>query len=169
MNFMRRKSYCTGMSNLILIMIITIRFSDGWIVPGTLWCGPGNISTGNYNLGILKGVDACCRDHDLCEDYIPGYGTKNNLRNPSRFTRLNCNCDDTFWSCLHAVKGIINGIKAATIGSIYFNALNRQCFRKDYPIVSCIKQQFGRCLQYRMDVSRKRIYQWFDLQHFYLS
>lgn len=37
---------------------------------GTKWCGPGNTASGYDDLGSHSDVDACCRDHDHC-DNIP--------------------------------------------------------------------------------------------------
>jgi len=38
-------------------------------VPGTKWCGPGNIATSYDDLGTEREVDMCCRapsDHPMC-------------------------------------------------------------------------------------------------------
>ncbi|CAG2100334.1 unnamed protein product [Medioppia subpectinata] len=34
--------------------------------PKTKWCGPGNTATGYDDLGQLRDLDSCCREHDLC-------------------------------------------------------------------------------------------------------
>lgn len=58
-----------------------------YIMKGTKWCGPGNISKSEDDLGIFKKTDACCRTHDECPDIIEGHQTKYNLTNPNFFTR----------------------------------------------------------------------------------
>lgn len=39
-------------------------------VPGTRWCGRGNIAYNDTEYGVYRGLDKCCMAHDLCDDYI---------------------------------------------------------------------------------------------------
>ncbi|GBM91805.1 hypothetical protein AVEN_194203-1 [Araneus ventricosus] len=62
-------------------------FSGFFIYPGTKWCGAGNISDGYDDLGEEVEADMCCRDHDHCDDNIPGYDNRHGLDNNSPFTK----------------------------------------------------------------------------------
>lgn len=57
------------------------------LVPGTKWCGAGNVAVSYDDLGEEKEADMCCREHDNCPDLIPGGGTKHNLTNDAFYTR----------------------------------------------------------------------------------
>ncbi|XP_056631488.1 phospholipase A2-like [Diorhabda sublineata] len=136
-----------------------------FIYPGTKWCGAGNIAVNESDLGTEKETDKCCRQHDLCPDIIEGYQTKYNLTNPNFYTRLNCDCDVTFYDCLKSVKRD----SAQQIGHIYFTVLGTQCFKNEYPIIGCQKYTYfpkKKCVQYEIDDTKDKQYQWFDLQNF---
>ncbi|KAF7380161.1 hypothetical protein HZH66_014516 [Vespula vulgaris] len=128
------------------------------IFPGTKWCGSGNIATDYDDLGRFAETDACCREHDYCDDIIEAMMTKHNLTNPSIYTRLHCSCDEKFYDCLQRSGDKI----ASKIGFLYFNVLDTKCFREDYPIVNC-KRYAKRCLEYELDESQTKRYQWFDV------
>ncbi|KAF5285338.1 hypothetical protein FQA39_LY04437 [Lamprigera yunnana] len=58
------------------------------IFPGTLWCGDGN-AAGNFDeLGLFRSTDACCREHDHCNDTITSHTSKHGLTNTGLFTRI---------------------------------------------------------------------------------
>ncbi|KAB7505464.1 Phospholipase A2 [Armadillidium nasatum] len=57
-------------------------FSKG----STKWCGTGNAAEGLDDLGTLRDLDLCCRDHDLCPEVLEPGETKHNLTNDSPFT-----------------------------------------------------------------------------------
>jgi len=54
-------------------------------VPGTKWCGPGNIATSYDDLGTEREVDMCCRAHDNCEEKIAPQEEAFGLRNDGVF------------------------------------------------------------------------------------
>lgn len=54
---------------------------------GTLWCGDGNIAREEKDLGLFKGTDACCREHDSCEYNVESHNKIDNLNNNGIFTR----------------------------------------------------------------------------------
>ncbi|XP_044002225.1 phospholipase A2-like [Aphidius gifuensis] len=137
------------------------RQQDRMIFPGTKWCGRGNISEGYDDLGYYEEVDKCCRSHDYCPDVIEGYESKHNLTNLKSYARLHCSCDEEFYDCLHDLDHMIGN----QIGRMYFTLLHTQCFREDYPIVSCKHYSTfpKRCLEYELDESQEQIYQWFDV------
>lgn len=58
----------------------------GAIVPGTKWCGRGNIASNPEDLGIFSHLDKCCLDHDNCPDIIKSKETRYGLRNSADFT-----------------------------------------------------------------------------------
>ncbi|KAJ8712768.1 hypothetical protein PYW08_008072 [Mythimna loreyi] len=133
--------------------------------PGTKWCGPGNSAKNDDDLGTEVEADACCREHDKCPDVIGRYDSKHGLMNRAFYTRLNCDCDDKFYSCLKAG----NTTTSLYVGEIYFNTLNTQCFKEDYPITGCVKRGgwFNmRCLEYTYDTTAEPMYQWFDVKSF---
>nr|XP_015833910.1 PREDICTED: phospholipase A2A isoform X1 [Tribolium castaneum] len=136
-----------------------------FIFPGTKWCGAGNIAEDENDFGEFRDTDKCCRNHDLCPDIIEGYQSKHNLTNPSFFTRLNCECDEEFHKCLKSVNSRVS----TQIGQIYFTALGTQCYREDYPIVSCKKYSYlprRKCKEYELDESKDKVYEWFDVPNY---
>ncbi|XP_063974772.1 phospholipase A2-like [Diachasmimorpha longicaudata] len=131
------------------------------IYPGTKWCGSGNIAENSEDLGHFSATDRCCRDHDQCDDVIGAMETGHNITNSAFYTRVECSCDEKFYDCLHHSDDKI----APHIGTFYFSLLNTQCFRKDYPIISCKRYStyLRRCVEYNLDESQPKIYQWFDV------
>ncbi|KAK4872448.1 hypothetical protein RN001_014477 [Aquatica leii] len=133
------------------------------IYPGTKWCGAGNVAQNENDFGPEIEADRCCKAHDLCDDYIEAGGTKHNLTNSAFYTRLKCQCDEDFNACLK--KG--NTRASNQVGYLYFNALGTQCFREDYPVISCVRYTITpkrKCLEYEYDTTKEKIYQWFDVQ-----
>uniref|UniRef100_A0A8C3V0C8 Phospholipase A2 group III n=1 Tax=Catharus ustulatus TaxID=91951 RepID=A0A8C3V0C8_CATUS len=95
----------------------------GWTLPGTLWCGAGD-SAGNWNeLGLFRGPDRCCREHDQCWAQITAlqfnYGIRN-YRLPSSSLLPPCR----FRRCLLAINDTVSNI----IGVTFFNLLEVPCF-----------------------------------------
>ncbi|XP_015123165.1 phospholipase A2 isoform X2 [Diachasma alloeum] len=131
------------------------------IYPGTKWCGSGNVAENSEDLGHFPVTDACCRDHDQCDDVIEAMGTRHNITNSAFYTRVECSCDEKFYDCLHHSDDKI----APQIGTFYFSLLNTQCFRRDYPIISCKRYSTypRRCVEYDLDESQPKIHQWFDV------
>ncbi|KAJ3634306.1 hypothetical protein MTP99_011195 [Tenebrio molitor] len=127
------------------------------ILRGTKWCGYRNVATSRNDLGIFEKTDACCRNHDLCPDNIHSGETKHRLLNTDSYTASNCDCDEKFFSCLKDIGSVTSYI----VGFGYFTGLGLKCFRRDYPIVEC-KQSKKRCVEYRLDQTAKKVYQWFD-------
>lgn len=128
------------------------------ILPGTLWCGDGNAAKSDQDLGLFYKTDQCCRQHDYCPKFIESGETFMNLENTGVFTRYlklhvrprvngtmflhliyrsHCECDKAFYNCLKKADSIISN----RIGETFFNVLKPQCFRKEYPIVGCIKRR----------------------------
>ncbi|XP_058788549.1 uncharacterized protein LOC131662711 [Phymastichus coffea] len=93
------------------------------IIPGTKWCGTGDIAKSYHDLGTRTRVDRCCRAHDLCPVKIRAYRSRYNLTNNSFFSKSHCTCDETFYNCLKS----INHVSANIIGNIYFNIAQPPC------------------------------------------
>ncbi|XP_045464716.1 phospholipase A2-like isoform X2 [Harmonia axyridis] len=132
---------------------------------GTKWCGKGDIARGEEDLGLFKKTDACCRTHDNCPDFMNGHQTVHNLTNPNFFTRLSCDCDMKFYNCLKDAGGPVS----RDIGVLYFNLLNTQCYKEDFPIKGCRKHSYfprKKCLDYVLDGSKEKVYQFFDLPRY---
>ncbi|XP_037921350.1 phospholipase A2-like [Hermetia illucens] len=132
------------------------------VYPGTIWCGVGNQAQDESSIGYFSSTDRCCRDHDLCRDSIPPKAIKHGLRNPGFFTRSHCDCDRKFYRCLK----FDNSFVSRKIGMAYFNILRPQCFRKEFPIMYCWIWFDGRCLNYVVDDTRAKSWQWFDNKPF---
>lgn len=105
------------------------------IYPGTLWCGDGNQARSEYEVGIFRNTDICCRMHDKCPTSIASGHSFKNLRNGGLFTRSHCDCDQEFYRCLKKANSIVSN----KIGYTYFNILRPQCFRSEHPIIGCRK------------------------------
>ncbi|XP_011187861.1 uncharacterized protein LOC105215569 [Zeugodacus cucurbitae] len=93
------------------------------IIPGTKWCGTGDIAETYSDLGTEMDMDRCCRLHDLCPVKIRAYQNKYELMNDSLYTKSHCICDDMLYSCLKSA----NTPAAQLMGSIYFNLVQVPC------------------------------------------
>ncbi|XP_023234369.1 phospholipase A2-like isoform X2 [Centruroides sculpturatus] len=133
------------------------------ILPGTKWCGAGNKSDGG-DLGYFNDTDRCCRRHDSCPDSIKSKATKYGLRNNESTTMSHCDCDDEFYYCLKEVNSVVSN----KVGIMFFNVLQKRCFRKDYPIVECKNKSWfaRRCKEYEFDRSKRKIWQIFDAKEY---
>lgn len=129
--------------------------------PGTRWCGPGNTASDYNELGQHKETDKCCRDHDHCDNIASGE-TKYGLTNNDAFTRLHCRCDQEFNQCLIETHQQVSN----KIGYTYF-AVRNKCYKNEFPILECQKYEtrffLRRCVEYILDTSKPKSYQWFDL------
>ncbi|XP_036341636.1 phospholipase A2 hemilipin-like [Rhagoletis pomonella] len=93
------------------------------IIPGTKWCGTGDIAETYSDLGTDMDMDRCCRLHDLCPVKIRAYQNKYELMNDSLYTKSHCICDDMLYSCLKKA----NTPASQLMGSIYFNLVRVPC------------------------------------------
>ncbi|KAF7286500.1 hypothetical protein GWI33_005136 [Rhynchophorus ferrugineus] len=94
------------------------------IVPGTKWCGTGDIARNYFDLGVESSVDACCRTHDLCPVKVRARTQRYNLENNSLYTKSHCECDQRLFDCLKKQQFIP---VANLLGNIYFNVARVQC------------------------------------------
>ncbi|XP_068269069.1 group 3 secretory phospholipase A2 [Nyctibius grandis] len=96
----------------------------GWTLPGTLWCGAGNSAGSASELGLFRGPDRCCREHDQCSEQITALQFNYGIRNYRLHTVSHCDCDARFRQCLLALNDTISNI----IGVTFFNLLEVPCF-----------------------------------------
>ncbi|KAI1304201.1 Phospholipase A2 [Halotydeus destructor] len=139
---------------------------DGLVIyPGTKWCGAGNIADNYDDLGLDSRADACCREHDHCDVSIAAKETKYNLTNKDAYTKSACSCDEKFSACLLAANTYLGHM----IGRTYFNVLQSQCFKEDYPIIGCRDEKgylfdkvHASCQDYELDTTKPKETQFFD-------
>ncbi|XP_017049845.1 phospholipase A2 large subunit [Drosophila ficusphila] len=147
---------------LVPISAAHVAFGMGITVPGTRWCGPGNLAENYDDLGTEREVDICCRAHDNCDERIPPKEEAYGLTNDGIFPIFSCACESAFRSCLSALH---NGHSLA-LGRIYFHT-KEVCFGYGHPIVSCREKQADlfetRCLSYRVDQGQPKRWQFYDL------
>jgi len=100
-----------------------------FVVPGTKWCGLGDVATNEDDLGKIADVDACCRDHDLCPYNIKAFQTKDHYWNARPHTVSMCGCDEAFFNCLKGVKE--HHTVAATVGKFFFDTVGPPCVKHE--------------------------------------
>ncbi|XP_026487218.2 uncharacterized protein LOC113394208 [Vanessa tameamea] len=93
------------------------------IIPGTKWCGTGDIAADYHDLGADRALDRCCRTHDLCPSKVRAFSRRYNLTNNSLYSKSHCTCDDMLFDCLKAT----NTSAAHLMGHIYFNIVQVPC------------------------------------------
>ncbi|XP_065365242.1 uncharacterized protein GIIIspla2 [Calliphora vicina] len=120
------------------------QLSDFLIAPNTRWCGRGNTANGTYNhLGGASMADKCCRTHDHCKLYIPAMSNRFDLFNYRPYTLSHCNCDRRFRTCLK----MASDEDANTIGKLFFNLVQTQCFVLTKEVVCQQRGSDGTCLK----------------------
>lgn len=139
------------------------------IYPGTKWCGAGDIADNYDDLGTEAEADACCREHDHCDDNIKAGNSKYGLSNNDSYTKSSCECDEKFHQCLREAKSFIGD----QIGRTYFNVLQTECFKEDHPIIECEDEKgfvFNTvrkaCQSYKLDKQKPKVYQFFDAKFY---
>lgn len=127
------------------------------IFPGTKWCGRGNISEHENDLGPLRGTDRCCRDHDHAVESIEPHSKKYGIVNTRLWPMTNCADDQKFYDCL-LNDDSESHLMSACVGAIYFNILGAECFKQTYT-VTCVKYerrllQERTCREFKIDASK---------------
>ncbi|CAG5045625.1 unnamed protein product [Parnassius apollo] len=98
------------------------------IIPGTKWCGTGDIAADYHDLGADRSLDRCCRTHDLCPTKVRAFSRRYNLTNNSLYSKSHCTCDDMLFECLKNT----NTSASHLMGHIYFNLVQVPCL-EDQP------------------------------------
>lgn len=106
------------------------------ILPGTKWCGIGDIAGSFEELGRETEVDSCCRAHDHCPVKLKAFRTGYGLINLSLYTKSHCDCDKEFHSCLKNTRNKF----ADAVGNFYFNFMKMQCIKEHRPFI-CIENR----------------------------
>ncbi|XP_066116219.1 group 3 secretory phospholipase A2 isoform X2 [Saccopteryx bilineata] len=100
------------------------REKRGWTIPGTLWCGVGDSAGNSTELGVFRGPDLCCQEHDRCPQTISPFQYNYGIRNYRFHTISHCDCDARFRQCLQNQRDSISDI----VGVAFFNVLEVPCF-----------------------------------------
>lgn len=129
-----------------------------FIMLGTKWCGAGDMAKDKNDIGYFYITDNCCREHDLCPMTLGAQEEKFGLKNSGKFTRSHCDCDQKFYQCLKNAKTLVS----TQVGKFYFNVLGHQCFKEDFPMKRCKSSVRSRCVNYEVNSSESKIFQWFD-------
>ncbi|KAJ0169841.1 hypothetical protein K1T71_014447 [Dendrolimus kikuchii] len=66
---------------------------ESFIMPGTKWCGAGQLADDYTELGSSRREDRCCRAHDSCRRNIGMFKRKYGYFNFRPFTISHCKCD----------------------------------------------------------------------------
>ncbi|XP_050532899.1 uncharacterized protein LOC126900908 [Daktulosphaira vitifoliae] len=93
------------------------------ILPGTKWCGTGDLASTFFDLGPETKLDMCCRTHDLCPSKVRARARRYDVTNNSMYTKSHCMCDQMLYNCLKKSKNPTGDL----MGSIYFNILRVPC------------------------------------------
>ncbi|XP_057299118.1 phospholipase A2 large subunit-like [Hydractinia symbiolongicarpus] len=100
------------------------------IFPGTNWCGKGNVSNDNEDLGYYENVDGCCRTHDKCPRNLVAKESGYGVTNHGAYTISDCECDKMFKDCLKGISTfpkLVEKALAGTVGSAFFDILKMEC------------------------------------------
>ncbi|XP_047541956.1 uncharacterized protein LOC125074628 isoform X3 [Vanessa atalanta] len=66
---------------------------ENFIMPGTKWCGAGQLAESYNELGSDRDEDRCCRSHDNCRMNIGAFKRRFGLFNFRPYTISHCKCD----------------------------------------------------------------------------
>lgn len=128
-----------------------------FMFPGTQWCGNGNRSEHEDDLGPLRGTDRCCRDHDHSVEYTQPLSRKHGIVNTRLWPMMKCEDDQKFYDCL-LNDNSESKLMSACVGMIYFDFLGTQCFEKAYT-VTCVESvrrllHEPTCRKFKIDTSK---------------
>ncbi|XP_014398027.1 PREDICTED: group 3 secretory phospholipase A2 isoform X3 [Myotis brandtii] len=101
-----------------------LREKRGWTMPGTLWCGFGDSAGNSTELGVFRGPDLCCREHDHCPQSISPFQYNYGMQNYRFQTISHCDCDARFRQCLQNQRDSVSDL----VGVAFFNVLETPCF-----------------------------------------
>lgn len=74
-------------------------FRENFILPGTKWCGAGQLAEEYNELGVDRKEDKCCRAHDNCRVNIGQFRRRFGYFNFRPYTISHCRCDRRFVFC----------------------------------------------------------------------
>ncbi|KAM6155735.1 group 3 secretory phospholipase A2 [Rhynchocyon petersi] len=120
------------------------RSKRGLTMPGTLWCGVGDSAGNSSELGVFRGPDLCCREHDRCPQTISPFQYNYGVRNYRFHTISHCDCDIRFHQCLSSQQDSISDI----LGVAFFNVLEIPCFVLEQQEACVSWYWWGGCRKY---------------------
>ncbi|XP_059063017.1 uncharacterized protein LOC131855734 isoform X3 [Achroia grisella] len=114
---------------------------ENFILPGTKWCGAGQLATRYNELGSDSKEDRCCRAHDNCRVNIGAFKRRFGYFNYRPFTVSHCRCDRRFRACLKLADTSVSNM----VGKLFFNIVQTKCFVLK-PVKICVKRSWwGKC------------------------
>ncbi|XP_045489676.1 uncharacterized protein LOC111000927 isoform X2 [Pieris rapae] len=118
-------------------------FRENFIMPGTKWCGAGQLAKTYNELGQDRNEDRCCRAHDNCRVNIGAFKRRFGLFNYRPYTISHCKCDRRFRACLKLADTSVSNM----VGKLFFNVVQTKCFVLK-PIKACKQRSWwGKCLR----------------------
>ncbi|CAK1554402.1 unnamed protein product [Leptosia nina] len=118
-------------------------FRENFIMPGTKWCGAGQLAKTYNELGEDRNEDRCCRAHDNCRVNIGAFKRRFGLFNFRPYTISHCKCDRRFRACLKLADTSVSNM----VGKLFFNVVQTKCFVLK-PIKACKQRSWwGKCLR----------------------
>uniref|UniRef100_H3BFR1 phospholipase A2 n=1 Tax=Latimeria chalumnae TaxID=7897 RepID=H3BFR1_LATCH len=124
----------------------TQRRTKRWTIPGTLWCGAGDVAENFTQLGVFDKTDLCCRDHDHCSYRLSAFEYNYGTRNYRLHTVSHCDCDYRFKHCLLNLNDSISTF----VGISFFNLLEVPCFVLEQRPQCTERDWLGRCTKHEM-------------------
>ncbi|XP_037299321.1 uncharacterized protein LOC115452722 isoform X3 [Manduca sexta] len=118
-------------------------FRENFILPGTKWCGAGQLAEEYNELGIDRKEDKCCRAHDNCRMNIGQFRRRFGYFNFRPYTISHCRCDRRFRACLKLADTPVSNM----VGKLFFNVVQTKCFILK-PVKMCTQRSWwGKCLR----------------------
>lgn len=149
-------TYCAAILQSKLYNVKSLLHTESLLIfPGTKWCGKGNISSPQEELGRFQGTDKCCREHDHAVDFIEPQSAKHGIGNTHVWPITNCDDDNTFFHCLLNDQSA-SKLASACVGTIYFNIVQLKCFKQTYNITCADRQETHlntRCHHFNIDTA----------------
>nr|XP_026490722.1 uncharacterized protein LOC113396869 isoform X3 [Vanessa tameamea] len=116
---------------------------ENFIMPGTKWCGAGQLAESYNELGSDRDEDRCCRSHDNCRMNIGAFKRRFGLFNFRPYTISHCKCDRRFRACLKLADTSVSNM----VGKLFFNIVQTKCFILK-PVKMCTQRSWwGKCLR----------------------
>ncbi|XP_061384987.1 uncharacterized protein LOC116776981 isoform X4 [Danaus plexippus] len=117
---------------------------ENFIMPGTKWCGAGQLAESYNDLGSDRDEDRCCRSHDNCRANIGPFKRKFGLFNFRPYTISHCRCDRRFRACLKLADTSVSNM----VGKLFFNIVQTKCFILKPMKVCTERSWWGKCLRH---------------------
>ena len=137
-------TYCLSifMKTIKIIIGLSLSWSQGMIIPGTNYCGSGELESKDED-PLYPETDNCCQKHDYCPEKIARFSRKFELTNFYPYTISSCECDADFRQCLKN-----DGSWMSTkVGQMYFNVLNLPCFELNMGKICTQETFWGKCIE----------------------